>query len=145
MKLIEGRSLAEEIQAGKWQVAPAQARTIQRGIAALLAKVARAVYHAHQRGVLHRDLKPSNILLDDDGEPHLTDFGLAKLMRSETELTRTVAVMGTVGYMAPEQAAGKSRQITTSADLYSLGAILFELLTGRSEERRVGKECRARW
>lgn len=131
MKLIEGPSLADEMGGGKWRVAPPDARAVQREIAGLLAKVARAVHHAHQRGVLHRDLKPSNILLDDYGEPHLTDFGLAKLTRSETELTRTVAVMGTIGYMAPEQAAGKSRQITTSADLYSLGAILFELLTGR--------------
>jgi WD40 repeat protein/tRNA A-37 threonylcarbamoyl transferase component Bud32 len=131
MKLIEGPSLAEQIERGQWKLTGENCRSLQFTLAALLAKVARAVHHAHERAVLHRDLKPSNILVDDQGEPHLTDFGLAKLIERGHDLTRSFAVMGTVGYMSPEQAAGKSRQITTSADIYSLGVILFELLTGR--------------
>ena len=130
MKLIEGESLAEQIEGGKWRCTQEKSPQHQRNAAAILAQVARAVHHAHERGVLHRDLKPSNILIDDAGEPHLTDFGLAKLIESGADLTRTFAVMGTLGYMSPEQAAGKSRQITISADLYSLGAILYELLAG---------------
>jgi hypothetical protein len=86
--------------------------------------------HAHQRGVLHRDLKPANILLDGSGEPHLTDFGLAKLMASEATITRTRAVLGTPAYMAPEQATGRAREITTAADIYGLGAVLYHWLTG---------------
>ena len=131
MKLIEGHSLAQQIEGGRWRLTADNGRSLQCALAGLLAKVARAVHHAHERAVLHRDLKPSNILVDDQGEPHLTDFGLAKLLERGSELTRSFAVMGTLGYMSPEQSAGKSRQITTSADIYSLGVILFELLTGR--------------
>ncbi len=126
MKLMEGGNLGDLIaECGPRNVA------WMRRTARLLATVARAVHHAHQRGVLHRDLKPTNILLDGNGEPHLTDFGLAKLMGRDRGLTPTEQVMGTPHYMAPEQAAGKARHLTTAADIYSLGAILYEMLTGR--------------
>jgi ABC-type phosphate/phosphonate transport system substrate-binding protein len=96
-----------------------------------MVKVARAVDYAHQHGVLHRDLKPSNILLDAQGEPHLTDFGVAKVLsHAGSSLTASGAVMGTPSYMAPEQAVGHSKRVTTAADIYSLGAVLYEMLTG---------------
>jgi WD40 repeat protein len=121
MKLAEGGSLKDG--RGSWRTRPAEA-------ARLVAQIARAVHHAHQRGLLHRDLKPSNILLDADGAPLVADFGLVKRLEGDTVLTRTDGVVGTPAYMAPEQARGE-RGLTTAADVYGLGAILYELLTGQ--------------
>jgi len=135
MRLIEGGSLAARL--GEWKLtagdraAKAQTARRQTRLAALLAKVARAVHYAHQRGILHRDLKPGNILLDEQGGPYVTDFGLARKVDGDSSLTISGAIVGTPNYMAPEQAAGKSRELTTAADTYSLGAILYHLLTGR--------------
>lgn len=133
MKLIEGVSLAE--CRDEFAVDPAasvaETRLQEVCIAELILRVARALEYAHQHGILHRDLKPSNILIDQDGLPHLTDFGLAKLTDGhEGNLTFTQTVLGTPGYLSPEQAAGNS-DITTGADIYGLGAILYELLTRR--------------
>jgi tetratricopeptide (TPR) repeat protein len=97
----------------------------------LMVKVARAVHFAHRKGVLHRDLKPGNILLDDHGEPLVSDFGLARCETTSSYLTRSLASFGTPGYIAPEQADGPAANLTPAADVYSLGAILFELLTGQ--------------
>jgi WD40 repeat protein/tRNA A-37 threonylcarbamoyl transferase component Bud32 len=127
MKLIDGDNLAAAIAADRWL---RRSRIGQRGIARLLVQAARGVQYAHQRGILHRDLKPGNILLDRDGVPHVTDFGLAKRVGGESALTHTGAVVGTPSYMAPEQAAG-NKQLTTAADAYSLGAILYEMLAGQ--------------
>ena len=97
----------------------------------LIAKVARTVHYAHEHGILHRDIKPGNILLDQKGEPHLTDFGLARLVESESTVTRTVEVLGTPSYMAPEQAAGNNAAVSSVTDVYGLGAVLYQLLTGQ--------------
>src|SRR6185436_3796110 len=93
-------------------------------------KVARAVPYAHQRGVLHRDLKPSNILPDEQAEPHVADFGLAKMLANESAATLTSSILGWPNYMAPEQADGRGRNFTVETDVYGLGAILYEGLTG---------------
>src|SRR5947207_1007655 len=103
-----------------------------RQSAALMLKVARAVHYAHEKGVLHRDLKPGNILLDSHGEPLVSDFGLARCEAVSSYLTRSLSSFGTPGYIAPEQADGPAARLTPAADVYSLGAILFELLTGRT-------------
>lgn len=122
MKLVEGGSLSARV---KEFSAP-------KAAAALLATVARAVHHAHAHGFLHRDLKPGNILLDADGTPHVADFGLAKrLDGAGHDQTLTGVVMGTPAYMSPEQARGESKRLTTATDIYSLGAILYQLLTGQ--------------
>src|SRR5438128_940597 len=122
MKFAAGGSLHE--------AAPALHREPRR-IVALMAKVARAVDYAHAQGILHRDLKPANILLDGRGEPLVSDFGLAKWLDATSELTQTLAIFGTPGYIALEQASGSAGKITPAADVYSLGAILFHLFTGR--------------
>jgi serine/threonine protein kinase len=101
-----------------------------RKAAELMAKLAHTLDHAHQHGVLHRDVKPGNILLDAKGEPHLTDFGLARLVETESTVTATLEVLGTPSYMAPEQAAGNNTQLTNATDIYGLGAVFYQLLTG---------------
>ncbi|MDB6116403.1 MAG: hypothetical protein JWO08_184 [Verrucomicrobiaceae bacterium] len=124
MRLVAGESLSARLQRTGGTIPAAQA--VQ-----LMIKVARAVQHAHERGILHRDLKPANILVEEDGEPQLTDFGLAKMLDSDTQLTRSQAQLGTPHYMSPEQAAGRSREITTASDVWALGVILYQLLTAR--------------
>ncbi len=121
MEFLPAGTLADRVKAD----GPLPAREA----AELVAQLAEAVAHAHARGVIHRDIKPSNVLLTDDGEPRLTDFGLAKVGRSD--MTATGAVIGTPAYMSPEQAAGKTKEIGTGSDIYSLGAVLYDLLTGR--------------
>jgi WD40 repeat protein len=121
MKLIEGGSLAEHL--------PKLASDLRPAVQ-VLATVARAVHFAHQRGILHRDLKPPNILLDAQGQPHITDFGVAKRVAGGSDLTRSGAIVGTPSYMAPEQARAEKR-LSTAADVYSLGAILYEILALR--------------
>jgi serine/threonine protein kinase len=96
-----------------------------------LARIARAVHYAHGRGVLHRDLKPSNILVDEDGKPYVTDFGLAKFADADNDLTRATAMMGTPRYMSPEQCRGDNARVSTASDIFSLGVILYEMLAGR--------------
>lgn len=122
MKFIEGSTLARRLADG-----PLPAREA----ATLLAEVAHAVDYAHQRGILHRDLKPSNILIDAQGHAHVTDFGLAKRFADDAGLTRSGAILGTPSYMAPEQAAGNRGQVGPASDVYSLGTILYAMLTGR--------------
>src|SRR5213083_1206452 len=116
---------------GSLQKAEPALRNEPRECVRLTAKVARAVQYAHEHGVLHRDLKPGNILLDGRGEPFVTDFGLAKWLDTSTDLTRTLTIFGTPGYIAPEQAKGPAAKLTPTADVYSLGALLFDLFTGR--------------
>jgi eukaryotic-like serine/threonine-protein kinase len=106
-------------------------RTQPRECVRLMAKIARAIAYAHGKGVLHRDLQPGNILLDENGEPMVSDFGLAKWLDQTSDLTRTLETLGTPGYIAPEQAECRADKLTAAADVYSLGAILFYLLTGR--------------
>jgi eukaryotic-like serine/threonine-protein kinase len=122
MGFIDGQSLAGLLAAGP--LPPREA-------AAMLLRVAEAVNYAHGRGVIHRDLKPSNILLDRDGQPRVSDFGLAKRVTGNSGLTHTGQALGTPSYMPPEQAAGKLAEIGPASDVYALGAVLYAMLTGR--------------
>src|SRR5215510_7926846 len=121
MKFVEGGQLDEVVKHTPISIPQA---------VELIAKIARTVHYAHEHGILHRDIKPGNILLDAKGEPNLTDFGLARLVESESTITRTLEVLGTPSYMAPEQAAGGNTQVTAATDVYGLGAVLYQLLTG---------------
>ncbi len=121
MKLVEGGQLDEVVRRTPMSI---------RQAAELIAKVARTVHYAHEHGILHRDIKPGNILLDLNGEPHLTDFGLARLVEADSTVTGTLEVLGTPSYMAPEQAAGETTKVSKATDVYGLGAVLYQLLTG---------------
>src|SRR6266568_152411 len=121
MKFIEGGQLDEVVKNEPMPV---------RRAVELINKVARTVHYAHEHHILHRDIKPGNILLDRQGEPHLTDFGLARLVETESTVTRTMEVLGTPSYMAPEQAVGNNAVVTGATDVYGLGAVLYQLLTG---------------
>jgi len=122
MKFVEGGQLDEVIRRTPMPI---------RQAAELIAKVARTVHYAHEHGILHRDIKPGNILLDAKGEPHLTDFGLARLVEMESSVTQTLDVLGTPSYMAPEQAVGNNAAVSEVTDVYGLGAVLYQLLTGQ--------------
>ena len=123
MDYVSGGTLSHRLRDG-----PLPARKA----AELMVKIARAIHHAHAQGVLHRDLKPANVLLDGEGEPVVTDFGLAKRAAQETELTVSGQVLGTPAYMAPEQAAGRTKDFGPHTDVYGLGALLYHLVTGRA-------------
>src|SRR6266496_169316 len=121
MKFVEGGQLDEVVK---------RTPMLVRQATELMAKVARTVHYAHEHGILHRDIKPGNILIDQQGEPHLTDFGLARLLETESTVTRTLEVLGTPSYMAPEQAAGNNAGLSSATDVYGLGAVFYQLLTG---------------
>jgi serine/threonine protein kinase len=121
MRFVEGGQLDQVIKRKPMSI---------RQAAELISTVARTVHYAHEHGILHRDIKPGNILLDAKGEPLLTDFGLARLVEAESTVTRTKEVMGTPSYMAPEQAVGNNAAVSSATDVYGLGAVLYQLLTG---------------
>jgi tetratricopeptide (TPR) repeat protein len=122
MKLLEGGTLSQK---------PGRYREDPKAAARLLAEIAHAVHHAHQRGVLHRDLKPSNVLLDGDGRPHVADFGLARRIGGDSALTQSGSIIGTPSYMAPEQATGRRGTVTTATDVHGLGGLLYFVLAGK--------------
>jgi eukaryotic-like serine/threonine-protein kinase len=122
MQFIEGGQLDEVVRREPMSI---------RDAVELIAKLARTVHYAHEHGILHRDVKPGNILLDANGEPHLTDFGLARLVEADSTVTGTKEVLGTPSYMAPEQAAGETAKLGKATDVYGLGAVLYQLLTGQ--------------
>jgi serine/threonine-protein kinase len=122
MQFIRGETLSQRLQNGPLP---------QRQTALLMAAVSRAIDYAHKQGILHRDIKPSNIILDEGGTVRVTDFGLAKFFGTNDHLTRTGAILGTPSYMSPEQASGRSNQLGPTSDVYSLGTVLYHLLTGR--------------
>jgi predicted Ser/Thr protein kinase len=123
MQYVEGETLARRLARGPLAAADA---------AQIVATVARAIEHAHRQGILHRDIKPSNVLIDSQGRPHITDFGLAKQVEASETLTQSGAIIGTPAYMPPEQAAGRRGPLGPASDVYSLGAVLYECLTGRA-------------
>ena len=123
MKLVEGGQLDAVVRREPMPI---------RQAIELITKVARIVHYAHEHGILHRDIKPGNILLDQKGEPHLTDFGLARLVETESTVTRTMEVLGTPSYMPPEQAVGNNDAVSSVTDVYGLGAVLYQLLTGQA-------------
>jgi serine/threonine protein kinase len=131
MEFVDGGCLAEKVAGGP--LAP-------RDAAALLATLARAMYVVHEHDIVHRDLKPANILLTAEGIPKIADFGLAKRLDGDLKLTQTKMVMGTASYMAPEQAAGKTKEVGAAADIYALGAIFYEMLTGKPPFRADTRE-----
>src|SRR5881409_4429210 len=122
MKFVEGGQLDEVVRRTPMSI---------RQAAELIAKVASTVHYAHEHRILHRDIKPGNILLDAKGEPHLTDFGLARLVETESSVTQTLDVLGTPSYMAPEQAVGNNAAVSNATDVYGLGAVLYQVLTGQ--------------
>src|SRR5437899_5320488 len=122
MKFIEGGQRDEVVRR--------QPMPVRRAVE-LIVKVGRSVHYAREHHSLHPDIKPGNILLDREGEPHLTDFGLARLVESESTVTRTLEVLGTPSYMAPEQAVGNNAAVSSVTDVYGLGAVLYQLLTGQ--------------
>jgi TolB-like protein/tRNA A-37 threonylcarbamoyl transferase component Bud32 len=132
MKFVEGGQLDEVVRSATADSSGGECAPMSiRQAAELIAKVARTVHYAHEHGILHRDIKPGNILLDQKGEPHLTDFGLARLVETESTMTRTLDVLGTPSYMAPEQAMGNNAVVGSVTDVYGLGAVLYQLLTGQ--------------
>jgi hypothetical protein len=128
MDYIAGRNL-DALNADRGVTGPRGQPWLRRA-ARYVQQIAEAIHYAHQRGILHRDLKPSNVLLDAADQPRVTDFGLARRLEGDSRLTASGAVLGSPSYMSPEQAAGRGHQLTTATDIYSLGAILYELLTG---------------
>ena len=123
MPFVDGCDLGIKISTGKLSPIPA---------ATIAERIAEAVHFAHQRGILHRDLKPGNILLDSEDQPHVTDLGLAKQIECDDQLTRSNAIIGTPGYMAPEQAQGKNADVSVATDVYGIGAVLYAMLTGQA-------------
>jgi eukaryotic-like serine/threonine-protein kinase len=122
MKYVPGVNLAQKLLSFRFP----RLKSVE-----IIAVLAEAVAFAHQNGILHRDINPGNILIDQFGRPFLTDFGVAKIVNDETDLTRTVAILGTPSYISPEQAMGRSKEVTAASDVYSLGAVLYEVLTGQ--------------
>jgi serine/threonine protein kinase/tetratricopeptide (TPR) repeat protein len=120
MKFVEGGQLDQVVRQKPLPI---------RGAVELVVKLAHTVHYAHEHGILHRDIKPGNVLLDENGEPHLTDFGLARLVEAESTVTRTMEVLGTPSYMAPEQARGETARLTSATDVYGLGGVFYQLLT----------------
>jgi len=122
MEFLDGGTLTRRLKRGRLSVAEA---------AALIETLARAIHYAHRHGIIHRDLKPGNILFTADGAPKIADFSIAKHLNGRCEETETDAILGTACYMAPEQAWGRSRRVTPAADIYALGAILYQALAGQ--------------